>query len=210
MPDDSAIGERPFSVLMVCTGNIGRSPMMERLMLRELSSRGVDDMVSVSSAGTMGQVGQTMEPGAARALSEHGVDAANFTATLLTPQAVASSDLILVATREHRSEVVNLLPSAVRRTFTLHELARVVDGAPPIPGSASVDVEVLELPRRMREAVAWAGQVRGSVPRPQPEDLDDLADPLGAPDQVYRERALAIAVSVERIVPYLLGDTSAG
>ncbi|MFL6070362.1 MAG: hypothetical protein ACJ72Y_03665 [Actinomycetes bacterium] len=213
MSEDSTIQERSlsmFSMLMVCTGNIGRSPMMERLMLRELSSRGVDDVVSVSSAGTMGQVGQTMEPGAVRALSERGVEVADFSATLLTPQAVGSSDLILVATREHRSEVVNLLPGAVRRTFTLHELARVVHSAPAIPGSNSVDVEVHDLPRRMRDAVAWAGQVRGSVPRPHPEDLDDLADPLGAPDQVYRDRALAIAVSVERIVPYLLGGTSAG
>ena len=197
-------------MLMVCTGNIGRSPMMERLMLRELSARRVDDVVSVSSAGTMGQVGQTMEPGATKALTDRGADATNFTATPLTPQVIASSDLVLVATREHRSEVVNMLPGAVRRTFTLHELARVVQSAPPIPGADSVDVEVRELPRRMRDAVAWAGQVRGSVPRPQPEDLDDLADPLGAPDQVYRERALAIAVSVEWIVPYLLGGASAG
>jgi hypothetical protein len=52
--------------------------------------------------------------------------------------------------------------------------------------------------------------VRGSVPRPDPEDVDDLADPLGASDQVYRERAAVIVASVERIVAYLLADRSAG
>jgi protein-tyrosine phosphatase len=184
--------------------------MMERLMLRELHVRGAGDEVSVVSAGTMAQSGEAMEPGAARALIDLGADADNFTATLLTRELVAESDLVIVATREHRSEVVNMLPGAVRRTFTLHELGRIAAAAHPMPGSKSVDVEVRGRPSWMRDAVAWAGQLRGSVPRPDSEDLDDLADPLGAPDRVYSERAAAIVASVERIVPYLLGDTFAG
>jgi protein-tyrosine phosphatase len=210
MADENTGAEGPFSVLMVCTGNIGRSPMMERLMRRELSARGVGSRVAVSSAGTYAQSGRGMELGAMRALTELGVDADRFTATLLTPHAVAASDLVLVATREHRAEVVNLQPSAVRRTFTLHELGRIAVNAPPMPGFDYVDAEVHAAPRQMRAAVAWAGQLRGAVPRPDPEELDDLDDPLGAPDQVYRERAAAIAASVERIVPYLLGTTTAG
>ena len=210
MADDRAGADTTFSVLMVCTGNIGRSPMMERLMRRELRARGVGDQVSVTSAGTLAQSGREMEAGATHALTDLGVDVDRFTATPLTLEAIAASDLVLVATREHRAEVVNMAPSAVRRTFTLHELSRIAAHAPPIPGSDSVDTEVPATPRAMRAAVAWAGQMRGSVPRPDSGDLDDLDDPLGAPDQIYRERAAAIAASVERIVPYLLGSTSAG
>jgi protein-tyrosine phosphatase len=210
MADDRVADDQLFSVLMVCTGNIGRSPMMERLMIRELVARGVGDDVAVASAGTFAQDGRTMEPGAARALSELGVDVDGFTATALTPAMIAASDLVVVATREHRSEVVNLLPAAVRRTFTLRELGRIATTAPPVPGTSSVDDEVLARRQQMRDAVAWAGQVRGSVPRPDPEDVDDLADPLGASDQVYRERAAVIVASVERIVAYLLADRSAG
>ena len=189
----------PLIVLMVCTGNIGRSPMMERLMRQELAVRNAGSRITVASAGTWGQAGQPMELGAKLALRERGVDADAFEATPLSESTIVSSDLILVATRDHRSEVVAMVPSAVRRTFTLHEFARIVATAPAIDEVGDV-----------REAVAWAARMRGSVSRPATDSDDDLPDPLGAPDDVYRERAAAIAVSVERIVPYLLGETSAG
>ena len=153
-----------------------------------------------------------MEPGASRALTELGVDASGFSASPLTQKQVAAADLVLVATREHRSDVVNLVPSAVRRTFTLHELARIAESAPPRTGSdASSDTSTDDgTALRVRQAVAWAAQLRGAVPRPSAEAADDLDDPLGAPDAVYRERAMAIEASVERIVPYLLGIGQAG
>lgn len=211
-PADSGAPDNRVRVLMVCTGNIGRSPMMERIMKRSLEGRGVAPVFDVTSAGTWGQQGHEMEPGALLALTELGIDASGFSASPLTDDAVASADLVLVATREHRSEVVNLVPSAVRRTFTVHELARIAGSAPPrdasgTAGTASTDGVT---PEQVRDAVAWAAQVRGAVPRPEAEDADDLGDPLGAPDEVYRERARAIAASVERIVPYLLGTSQAG
>jgi protein-tyrosine phosphatase len=207
------MNEGLFTVLMVCTGNIGRSPMMERLMRRELVVRQRSDAtpvtVTVTSAGTLAQLGRPMEPGAQHALTDLGVDADDFGATPLTSAAVTSSDLILVATRDHRSAVVGLLPAAVRRTFTLLELARIAESAPPRPGAVP-DASLTLTSQGLRDAVAWAAQVRGSVPRPERDDADDLADPLGEPDGVYRQRAATVAVSVERIVRYLLGSTSAG
>jgi protein-tyrosine phosphatase len=194
---------------MVCTGNIGRSPMMERIMRAALEGRGVAAMFDVTSAGTWGQQGHEMEPGALLALTELGLDTSGFAASRLTDDAVARADLVLVATREHRSQVVNIAPSAVRRTFTLHELARIAGSAPPRNATGSTREDGVSA-EQVREAVAWAAQVRGAVPRPEVEDVDDLADPLGAPHAVYRERARAIAVSVERIVPYLLGRGQAG
>lgn len=206
---DNGGTDNTVRVLMVCTGNIGRSPMMERIMQRTLESRGVATMFDVTSAGTWGQQGHEMEPGALLALTELGIDTGGFASSPLTDDAVASADLVLVATREHRSEVVNVVPSAVRRTFTLHELARIAGSAPPRDASGGAGADGISA-EQVREAVAWAGQVRGAVPRPEVEDADDLADPLGAPDAVYRERARAIVVSVERIVPYLLGSRQAG
>ena len=178
-------------------------------MRRTLEGQGVAAMFDVTSAGTWGQQGHEMESGALLALTELGIDASGFAASPLTVDAVVDADLVLVATREHRSEVVNVAPAAIRRTFTLHELARIAASAPPQDasgnaGDGSVSAE------QVREAVAWAAQVRGAVPRPEAEDADDLVDPLGAPDAVYRERARAITVSVERIVPYLLGSRQAG
>jgi protein-tyrosine phosphatase len=204
------MSQSQFAVLMVCTGNIGRSPMMERLMRHELTSQANSSWVSVTSAGTLAQNGHPMEPGAVRALTDLGVDADDFGATPLTSPLLAASDLVLVATRDHRSAVVGLLPAAVRRTFTLFELARIAESAPPRPGAAMTSTDAAHSPDDLHQAVAWAAQVRGSVPRPERDEADDLADPLGESDQVYRERAAAVAASVERIVRYLLGSTSAG
>jgi protein-tyrosine phosphatase len=148
-----------------------------------------------------------MEPGASHALASMGVDATSFAAAPLTEEAVATSDLILVATRDHRRDVVGLVPSAVRRTFTMRELARIAQFVAPSDVPHPSGAEYVE---RMRQAVAWAAQLRGTVPRPASDDDDDLGDPLGASDATYAERAVVIAASVERIVPYLLGESAAG
>lgn len=193
-----------IKILMVCTGNICRSPMMERLMRDALRRRGVEQRFQVASAGTWGQVGEPMQPFAASTLVERGVDADGFVARAVGNELLTAADLILTATREHRSVVVGMAPSTVRRSFTLIELARVAAAAAPDPGlddparADPVDAE------RVRQSIAWAAQMRGTLPRP-PEGVDDLADPLGAPQSVYRARADAIAEAVEQIVPFLIG-----
>jgi len=197
----------PLRVLMVCTGNICRSPMMERMLRAALDQRGASDEVSVASAGTWAQAGEPMQPFAGKTLNELGVDAAGFVATPLTEELVRSSDLVITATREHRAHVVGLVPGAVRRTFTLLELARIASTAPSPPESESAGDTA-----RFHEIVAWAAQMRGTVSRSE-DKFDDLDDPLGAPLAVYRERAEMIASAVEQIAPFLIGeprDTEAG
>jgi protein-tyrosine phosphatase len=198
------VSDAPVRVLMVCTGNICRSPMMERIFRSAADVRGGGTQVEVVSAGTCARSGEPMQPFAAAALSERSVSTAGFEATPVTAGLVASADLVLTATRGHRAHVVGLAPGAVRRTFTLLELARISTSAPPAPrqdvGAAGAQV---------RLAIAWAAQMRGSVPRPT-EDEDDLTDPLGAPLEVYRARAEAISAAVEQVVPLLLGLQDAG
>ncbi len=187
----------PVRVLMVCTGNICRSPMMERILQAAVEERDLD--VTVSSAGTWAREGEPMQPFAAVTLSDLGLDAGRFQATPLTETLISSVDLVLTATREHRAHVVGLVPGAVRRTFTLLELARIASSAPPPPESGTGGGRA-----GLHDAVAWAAQMRGSVPRPD-DGADDLDDPLGAPPEVYRERADTITLAVEQIVPFLFG-----
>ena len=187
----------PARVLMVCTGNICRSPMMERILRASVEERGL--RVSVTSAGTWAHEGEPMQPFAATTLSDHGGDVDGFGATPLTEALISSADLVVTATREHRAHVVGLVPGAVRRAFTLLELARIASSAPPPPAS-----DIAADRARLAEAVAWAARMRGSVPRPA-EGEDDLDDPLGAPLDVYRERGEAIAAAVGQIVPFLFG-----
>lgn len=192
----------PVRVLMVCTGNICRSPMMERILEAAVEERGLHAVVT--SAGTWAREGEPMQPFAAATLSDHGLDAGGFHATPLTETLITSADLVVTATREHRAHVVGLVPGAVRHTFTLLELARIASNAPAPPAS-----DVGADGAGLREAVAWAAQMRGSVPRPA-EGADDLDDPLGAPLEVYRERAETITGAVEQIVPFLFGSRLEG
>ena len=95
---------RPFTVLMVCMGNICRSPMSERLLVARLRDRAGPDaarLVRVHGAGTGDwHVGRPMHPVAAAEVRRRGGDPDTFAARLLSPAMVAESDLVLTATSE--------------------------------------------------------------------------------------------------------------
>lgn len=94
-------------VLLVCTGNICRSPLAEALLQRELGLRGADG-VKVSSAGTGAWEGAPASEGAYLVALEHGLDLSDHRAQLLTRDVVSSSDLILTMARHHRARVNEL------------------------------------------------------------------------------------------------------
>lgn len=193
----------PFHVLHVCTGNIGRSPMAERIMRmrleRALGAYVASTRFLVDSAGTWGHTGSPMEPFAGMALVSLGISADGFTARELTEDHVRSSDLVLTATAEHRSTVVGLVPSALHRTFTLREFARLASlVAPELPA----DLDVVD---RARQAVAVAVVARGRQPKPADPLDDDVADPIGAPVDYYFGRAGEIDQACTQAVALLTG-----
>ena len=69
-------------VLHVCTGNICRSPMAERLTRSGLEQRlgATADRFLVESAGTWGHSGSPMEPHAVSTLAAYGLDGVDFRA----------------------------------------------------------------------------------------------------------------------------------
>jgi protein-tyrosine-phosphatase len=123
----NARGSGQFGILFVCTGNICRSVMAERLARRGLRARlGADACrFRVLSAGTAGLTGCGVHPYAAEALNCLGADADGFTSRALTAADVAAADLILAAGQEHRNEVIAMRPDASRRVYLLREFARL-------------------------------------------------------------------------------------
>lgn len=144
-----------FRVLVVCIGNVCRSPLAERLLTEKLPS----ERFRVSSAGVGALTGSPMEPEVAAALARLGGSAEGFVARQLTSPLVTEADLVLTATAAIRSRVLEDSPGALRRTFTLRELAALV-------GSVAVADSATEL-------VAAAARARSSTAG---RDLD-VADP---------------------------------
>jgi protein-tyrosine phosphatase len=181
----------PFRVLHVCTGNICRSPMAERLMRRMLDDGWPEQAPRfvVESAGTWGHAGSPMEPHALTTLAAHGVDGAAFRARELVAEHVAGADLVLAATREHRAAAVVLYPRAAARTFTLREFARLTDAVDP---ASLPDGDAVE---RAQALVRVAAGRRGLVPPQRPSD-DDLADPYHAPASAFAACADLVAASL--------------
>jgi low molecular weight protein-tyrosine phosphatase len=179
-----------FSILAVCTGNVCRSPAVERLLARDLRPS-----VVVRSAGTHALVGQPIAEPMARLLRDNGVEARAFTARCLTENLVKDADLVLTLTRTQRSLVVELWPPAVRHTFTLRELARLLQQVDPSILPEGTPAE------RMSAAIPLAVAMRGS--RPTSPDDDDVIDPFGRAEEVYAISFGEIAAAVHPIVALL-------
>lgn len=111
-----------FAILTVCTANICRSPMMELLFRRHLGA----PYFSLASAGVRGWDQAPMDDEAAGELRRLGGDASEFRSQPISKSLVESADLILTATRQHRSDLLSQSPGALRKSFTLLEFAGLV------------------------------------------------------------------------------------
>lgn len=116
----------PVKILTVCTGNICRSPVAERLLQAGLD-QAVPGGFVVASAGTRAMVGDPMQPLSADIVRTFGGNPDNFAARQLTPKILRGVDLVLTMTSAHRGEVLQLDASLLKRTFTIREFARMLD-----------------------------------------------------------------------------------
>lgn len=167
----------PFCILAVCTGNICRSPALERLLTTAL---GPDSGVRIVSAGLQAVVGAPIHAPMAELLEVRGVDTANFAARQLEPDLVKQADLVIGFTRRHRAAAVTMYPAAVRHTFTLLELARAIAAVEPYEVIRRAG-QSASLSRRLQELVPLAVAHRSYA---DPE-LDDVEDPYGQAPEVY-------------------------
>jgi protein-tyrosine phosphatase len=117
-------------VTFVCTGNICRSPMAEKVFRAALAEAGLADRVEVTSAGTGGwHAGEPMDTRAAEVLAAHGYDTAH-TARQLDAHAL-SADLLVALDAGHRRALRASVPEPDRVA-----LLRSFD--PAAPGDAEL------------------------------------------------------------------------
>lgn len=101
------------SVLVVCVGNICRSPVGSALFSISCPS------IRTASAGLAAVVGAPADPVMSTAASEVGIDLTPHVATQLTRRLATAYDLILVMENSHRSEIRRLYPEVSGRTMLL-------------------------------------------------------------------------------------------
>ena len=107
-------------ILLVCTGNICRSPMAAAIMSREFEKRAAMGY-HVSSAGTGAWDGASASEGAYLVGLENALDLSQHRAALVTRELVEKVDLILTMARHHRTRVDDL--GGEGKTFLLGEFA---------------------------------------------------------------------------------------
>ena len=189
-------------ILIVCTGNICRSPFIERLLQHQLDQRrpGSGQRILVHSAGTGALVGSPMDQRAAAQLVEHGGDPAGFRARDLTPDLIAESALVLTATREHRGKVAVMYPKALRQVFTLCDFADLVEDADGLKNR----VTPTNPQAWVREVIHEAAARRGLKP-PLELAQADIVDPFRRKDEVFVAMAQQIVRSLPAVVRALTG-----
>ena len=187
---DGGDRDQVFKVLFVCTGNLCRSPLAERLgraYLDELLGPGAAS-VELSSAGTAAVVDNPMHPSSALVLSGLGGDPTGFSARRLDSHHVEDADLGLTMTREHRRGALGIAPRALAKTFTVREAADLVEAA-----ADAVPVDAAQPAARARTLVARMAAARSHR---RSGESDDISDPIGRPAEVHQAVGEAIAAAL--------------
>lgn len=158
---------------MVCTGNICRSPMAERLLAVHAAELGAT--VEVGSAGVRALVGHPAEPGAVAAMARRGIDLGDHVARSATTDLVDGADLVITMEGAHVVDLVSGGGAQLARTFTLPELVGRSGALPR--GAATVDDWLVDV-----------GEGRSSRALVGSTDLD-VADPYGRSGRAFRRCA---------------------
>jgi len=102
-------------ILVVCVGNICRSPTAAHLLHEALADSGC----VVESAGLAALVDKPIEPAALEILHEHGQSPAPHAARQLSPALLAAASLVLVMEKRQLQDIGRSTPQALGKTFLL-------------------------------------------------------------------------------------------
>ncbi|HKT98700.1 MAG TPA: low molecular weight protein-tyrosine-phosphatase [Paraburkholderia sp.] len=102
-------------VLVVCEGNICRSPLACAMLAQALPD------IGFSSAGTHALVGEGADPLVLEMARERGVQLEEHVATALTDEQVRAADLILTMTKVQREQIEHVWPYARGKVYRLSE-----------------------------------------------------------------------------------------
>ena len=138
------------NILVICIGNICRSPMAEAMLKAALPGK------TVRSAGLGALIGKPADPLAVQLMAEQGVNLTAHRAQQISPALVAQADLILVMDLEQKRHVEAQYMGVRGKVFRLDEPSKA-----DIPDPYREGIESFRTAHRMiDEGVAfWAAQI---------------------------------------------------
>jgi protein-tyrosine phosphatase len=98
--------QAPAEILVVCTGNICRSPMVAGVLQQHVDAAGLAEKVLISSAGTYGLDGHAASAPGVELLAGRGIDIRGHAARPITEAAVQNASIILVMEEAHRRAIL--------------------------------------------------------------------------------------------------------
>ncbi|WP_439674491.1 low molecular weight phosphatase family protein [Embleya sp. MST-111070] len=175
------------SVLVVCSGNICRSPVVEAMLRDRLAGSALPS--EVSSAGTIDWNARPMADNSALVLIEHGIDPPAHRSRKLTADLLRAADLVIGMSREHHWAIDALAADALPRTFLLGELVRLGEAFGP---------------RGTLPLADWVAGVDARRPASRlARPADELDDPMGEPIESFRVMAARVDELTNRLVALL-------
>ncbi|HHS9559010.1 TPA: protein tyrosine phosphatase [Klebsiella quasipneumoniae subsp. similipneumoniae] len=127
------------SILVVCTGNICRSPIGERYLRRALPNKKID------SAGTDALVDHAADESAIKVAGAHGLSLEGHKGRQFTSSLGRQYDLILVMERFHIEQIGRIAPEARGKTMLFGQWMERKDIPDPYRKSEDAFASVYQL-----------------------------------------------------------------
>lgn len=139
------------NILVVCIGNICRSPMAEVLLQQALPGR------VVRSAGLGALVGKGADPHSIALMAEQGIDLNGHVAQQISQSLVSDADVIFVMDTEQKQHIESQFRGARGKVFRLAEAAGV-----DIPDPYREGIDSFRNAYRLIAGgvQVWAGQIK--------------------------------------------------
>ena len=110
-----------MKIMFICTGNICRSAMAEKLLKKKVLDNNVKD-IEVYSCGIYAQDGDVPTWEAEKVMKEeYNIDMTEHKATNIRNSDIEEMDLILCATVNHKITVLDMYPNLKEKIFTMKE-----------------------------------------------------------------------------------------